>query len=96
MRGFWPDEIDHLDRNGLNNKWNNLRDRGKGINMLNRSRSKNCKHLRGTSPRKSDKWYSQIGFQGKNICIGTFDTEEEAHEAYLKKSLELFGEAHKD
>lgn len=96
MTGVWPDEIDHLDRDGLNNRWNNLEDKGKSRNMLNRSRSHQCRHLRGATPRKNGKWVSQIGFEGKNIHIGTFGSEQEAHDAYLKKSLELFGESFKD
>lgn len=96
MTGVWPDEIDHLDRNGLNNKWCNLEDKGSSRNMLNRSRSNRCIHLRGTTPRKNGKWAAQIGFKGKNVHIGTFESEQEAHDAYLKKSLELFGESFKD
>lgn len=42
--------------------------------------------------RKGKKWRSQIKHDGRLEFIGYFDTAQEAHEAYLSRSNELFGE----
>jgi len=36
-----------------------------------------------------NKWQAQIFRNGEFIYIGLFDTEEDAHNAYIKKKLEL-------
>ena len=37
MKGYIPKLIDHKDRNGLNNKWNNLREANKSTNGADKS-----------------------------------------------------------
>jgi hypothetical protein len=39
-----------------------------------------------------NKWRSLIGFNGKSIHLGLFDTPEQAAIAYNNKATELFGE----
>lgn len=42
--------------------------------------------------RHGDRWKAQIKHQGVKHHIGVFDTQEEAHEAYKRKAIELRGE----
>lgn len=72
--GQWPDVIDHIDRDPLNNKIENLR---------SVSHRENIRHgwvdkQRGVSPWKNGKWIARIYSMNKNIHLGIFNTYEEA------------------
>jgi hypothetical protein len=71
-------EIDHIDRNTINNKLSNLRILTHQQNCLNR----NAKGY--TLDKIYNKWKSIIFYNNKNIYLGHFATEEEAHNAYLE------------
>jgi hypothetical protein len=44
------------------------------------------------SPRlKAEKWQARTKYEGRNIYIGRFDTEEAAAVAYNNKMIELHG-----
>ncbi len=67
--------IDHIDRNILNNNVSNLRVVTHQENQFNRN-------AKGYYWDKK-KWRARIWVNGKVIHLGLFDTEEDAHEAYL-------------
>lgn len=94
MQGKVPDLIDHMDGNGLNNSWANLRPASRIMNGANSTRRKNnASGFKGVcfNP-KVGKWRASINFNRKHISLGTYDTPEQAHAAYLEKAKELFGE----
>ena len=35
MKGYIPEEVDHIDKNKANNVWSNLRDANHNLNMKN-------------------------------------------------------------
>jgi hypothetical protein len=39
--------------------------------------------------KERKKWKSQISINGKTKFIGRFDTQKEAHDAYIKKKDEM-------
>ncbi|KKM26952.1 hypothetical protein LCGC14_1579570 [marine sediment metagenome] len=86
--------VDHINRNGLDNRKSNLRFCTKGQNAQNGGLYKNCKNkYKGARWReKQGKWYSDIKFNYKKIHLGCFDTEIEAALAYNRAAIELFGE----
>lgn len=89
-----PDEmqVDHVDRNGLHNWRENLRNCTHAQNNLNRSKSSGTSRYKGVSWRKRDKtWYAQIRKDGSFHWLGDFDTEEDAAIAYNHAALEFFG-----
>jgi hypothetical protein len=73
--------IDHKDTNKKNNEYSNLRRITKQQNEFNTN-------ARGTYFDKSrNKWRAQIRLNGKNIYLGRFVLEEDAHQAYLAAKL---------
>ena len=72
-------KIDHEDGKPANNNISNLRVVTQQQNMFNRHTAK------GYSWDKNRKnWEAKIMLNGKKIYLGRFDTEEEAHNAYLE------------
>jgi len=85
--------VDHVDRNGLNNRRGNLRLCSAAENGRNTGSS-----ARGTSKykgvhwhRRMRKWAAAIQYNKKVYHIGYFSDEVEAAEAYDKKAREFFG-----
>jgi hypothetical protein len=84
--GKWPeDQIDHINRNPSDNRWENLRCATASQNMWNKGA-----HRNSTSPHvgvcwhgSAKRWVAQICTYGKIRHIGSFTTEDEAAAAYL-------------
>lgn len=78
-------EIDHINRNKLDNRRENLRYVNRSENMLNTDlRSTNKTGFTGVSFDKfRGKWRSTIKLNYKQHMLGRFDTPEEAHSARL-------------
>ena len=85
--GIWPKGlIDHKDTANDHNWINNLREATSQQNNRNKGVTKsNSTGFKGVNPGKNGKFRSYI-------CLGTFDTKEEAHEAYKQAALKLHGE----
>jgi len=79
------DTIDHVDRNPLNNSPSNLRIANQAQQRANSSSHRGSG--KGCWQVPSGRWASQIRVNGKKVCLGTFDTAEEASEAYHKANL---------
>jgi hypothetical protein len=78
--GVWPSgQIDHIDGDKLNNKISNLRDVSMSVNMQNRYaiRRKENDLPYGVTRNPKGKFLA-------NIRIGTYDTVEEAAEAFMR------------
>lgn len=87
--GQWPDQwIDHINRNRDDNRIANLRDVSPTWNRHNTADSNrnNKTGMLGVvlSPNRT-RYISRISFPGKkNLYLGTFDTPEEAHAAFMR------------
>lgn len=93
MVKFIPIEIDHIDKDKLNNKWLNLREANRSNNAANVfMRVNNKSGLKGVSWSKgSNCWRMDI--QYNNIkYYSLHKTEDEAYRAYCLKSAELHKE----
>lgn len=89
-----PDKIvDHINKNKLDCRRENLRLCGYSGNGANRKPNKNNKgsEFKGVQ-LKGNRWQAAIKKNGKWIYIGSFGSEGEAAHAYNNKAIELFGE----
>lgn len=86
----WPTEIDHINGIKTDNRFTNLRE------VARRTNQENVRHPRkrvtdlplGVRPSLS-KFSASITVNYKNKYLGTFDSPEEAHAAYLKAKRKL-------
>lgn len=86
-------EIDHIDRDRLNNKKSNLRVVSRGQNTMNRPGDVGCtSQYKGVCwSHKKQKYVAQIAKEGKHYFIGHYDSEIMAAKAYNKVANKLFG-----
>jgi hypothetical protein len=92
MTGEWPnEEIDHINRDRKDNRWANLRAATRSTNCQN-SRGRG-RYLKGTKfdPRCGS-WLARIHVNKREIHLGSFRTEAEAHAAYVEAAKKYHGE----
>lgn len=85
-------EVDHINRNRLDNRFENLRLCDRSLNFANRSYK--SKGFRGVKYHTGGIKHYEAGvtYKGKYHSVGFFNTPEEAAAAYNRKATELFGE----
>ena len=93
--GYLPKYIDHIDRNKLNNKIENLREITNADNKHNTPQRKDNKiKYKGINwHKKVKKWVAQIQINGKKKHIGYFVSPELAYAAYceyVKNNLTVY------
>lgn len=91
MTGRWPlGEIDHRDGDPSNNKWSNLREVSRGVNQQNlrRAHKDSSTGLLGVVPRDG-RFRAVICMNRKRHHLGTYDTPEAAHAAYVRGKRRL-------
>lgn len=93
MMSFPGEMIDHVNRNGLDNRVQNLRVATAQQNAFNRKGQKNnVSGYKGVSfHEKSQKYYARITISGITKTLGYFDTPEEASKVYNQAANEYFG-----
>lgn len=72
-------QVDHINHNTLDNRKSNLRLVTSSENKFNQSNRKGY-HFH----KLSNKWRAMIQINGKQIHLGMFETEHEAHNAYIE------------
>lgn len=94
-QGRWPEmEIDHINRDPLDNRPENLREVTRSENEMNKLPSKrNSSGIKGVSwEKRRSKWRAQITANGEYKYLGSFGTRDEAESAYIAASIEMHGE----
>ena len=91
--GRWVESLDHESTDKSNNRPDNLRDCTHLQNMKNQgARKGKASTLKGAYFHKRiGRWQSAICVNYKQIHLGFFDTEAEAHEAYKGASAKYHG-----
>lgn len=91
-------QVDHINRDGLDNRRCNLRVCTNTENQWNGGpRADNTSGFRGVTWHKQNKgWHARIRCRGKVYSLGVFRNPEDAHAAYCSARKELFGEYAQD
>ena len=84
--------IDHINRNKLDNRYNNLRIITQKENSYNRTKNINSTNKYKGVIKRGNKYVATITKDGKRHEINGFETEEEAAYTYDIMAQELFGE----
>lgn len=94
MTGEWPKkDIDHINRNPLDNSWANLREctiSQNGYNTTVRPHSKTG--FKGVHQELSGRYSANATIKGVRYYIGVYDTPEEANAAFIDYVKEEHGE----
>lgn len=94
MTSKWPEgQVDHKDTDKTNNKWLNLREATSSENCTNRNvRCTSRTGVKGVGINAYGKYYTGIKIKGVYRYIGTYETLNEATEAYANAAKENHGE----
>lgn len=94
VTGKWPEEVDHVNLNPSDNRWENLRECSHQENLLNRRMPKtNRSGFKGVQLHTgSGKWRARLRVNGEKVLDGLFYTPEEAHAAYVCAADKYHGE----
>lgn len=84
MTKQWPlGEVDHIDRNSLNDRWVNLRDVSRYANEANKGAYKNNRSgHKGVRLNSRGRYDATIMRRGRRTYLGTFETALAAAAAY--------------
>ena len=78
--GYWPEnQIDHINRNKIDNRIENLREVSQSCNIRNTGNIKsNTSGVKGVSKNKRNSWIVFIIEQNQHIYLGSYDCFEQA------------------
>jgi hypothetical protein len=85
LSNFPKDEVNHVNGKRNDNRKENLKIVTHRQIGHNRNVHRNGKLVGANFYKPTKTWRSQITINGKVVHLGTFDTEQQAHEAYMKK-----------
>lgn len=84
--------VDHIDGNIYNNRFSNLRLATYSQNQANSTCNRDGRSLPRGVYKRGARYRAQIKYDGKLHCLGSYDTPEQAFDAWSQKAKELWGE----
>lgn len=93
MYGYWPkNQLDHINRVRDDNRWCNLRAATASQNRANSAvRSQSKLGVKGVQQMRSGRYRANVRDHGVYVCLGTYDTIEEAVAVHTARHRELHG-----
>lgn len=94
VHGKWPEGlIDHINRDASDNRIENLREATQAQNLWNRGHQHNSgTGFKGvTFDKRNQRYRAKIAVRGIQICLGRYDTAEEAAQAYAAAAAKHHG-----
>lgn len=88
----WPDQIDHINGNRSDFRLGNLRECTQAQNMANAKRIASKSLMKGVKAAASGRFGARILINGASVWLGTFDTEEQANDAYFAAAKSAHGD----
>lgn len=85
-------DVDHINMNTFDNRKGNLRAVTHQYNCFNRPAVGGHSRFKGVIKSSNGKWSSRISVGGKDINLGTYETEEDAAKAYNVGALQYVGD----
>lgn len=85
-------QVDHINRNGIDNRRCNIRLCNNSQNQANKTRSRSNKSGYKGVIKDGRKWRASLTKDGKKIHIGAYSTAEEAARAYDEAARKYHGE----
>jgi|TARA_R100000501_G_C2587213_1_gene88399 hypothetical protein len=93
VKGVWPkSRLDHRDGQTTNNRIDNLREATPAQNCANSRRRSGKVIAKGVRRLPSGKFQARIRHENKLQTIGTFQTEDQAAQAYFARARAFYGE----
>lgn len=88
--GYFPELVDHIDRNTSNDRIENLRDADKSINALNTEvRCNNKTGVKGVFKTIGGKYEASVWMNAKKNYLGLYETVQEAVESIKEYKSDL-------
>lgn len=84
--------IDHIDGDGENNKWSNLREATHQQNLWNKKTKPTTASKVKGAYLEAGRYASRIRCNGVDYYLGRYDTAEQANAVYRQAAVALFGE----
>lgn len=84
------EEVDHINRDGLDNRRENLRLVTRSINMHNTDKRIDSKQPYKGVRKRGNRWQARISINKRSFSLGFFSTPEEARFCYEKAKQEIF------
>jgi hypothetical protein len=92
LLNFPGDPVDHINRNKLDNRRENLRVVDRSANNQNRQKFKGPASSQYVGvTKRGNRWAARIKKDGKSCALGRFDTERDAAIAYNGAARALYG-----
>ena len=84
-------DVDHVNGDKSDNRVSNLRLATRPQNIANAKRRYNTQTRKGVSKHKNGRFKARLVASGVEKHLGYFDTEEQAHAAYIAAAQQEFG-----